>query len=957
MKFLKLALCFSLILFGIHIKANAQNTSENSKTHIAYLSGTSKDDTVDWDFYCSDGMNSGKWTKIPVPSCWELQGFGYYNYGRDYKVGKSYFKEHGLYKHKFQVPSEWKNKAINIVFEGVMTDADVKINGKSAGVKHQGAFYEFKYDISKLLRYGAENLLEVKVDKQSSNSSITSAERRADFWIFGGIYRPVYLEVLPKKHIERVAIDAKADGTINTEVYLSTTKAHSVSLVLSDIDGMKVQDLEINNLIKENNKWSFSTEASNIKTWNPEKPNLYQLHLELKDKKGNILHEISKRIGFRTVEVRESDGIYVNDVKIKFKGVNRHSFYPSSGRTTSKALSIEHIKMIKDMNMNAVRMSHYPPDVHFLDACDSLGLFVIDEVCTWHVPYLDTKVGKKIIKETIVRDVNHPSILIWANGNESGWNQALDGEYAKWDIQKREVIHPWAIFNKTNTMHYPEYHIFAYDAPTKDKIYFPTEFLHGLYDGGHGASLNEYWKQMWSMPLCAGGFLWDFADEGVVRTDKNGSIDTDGNHGADGIVGPHGEKEASYFTIKEVWSPIHIADRYIKSDFSGIFQVENRYHYTNLNECSMTAKWVNFEGPEGSKTPKVISKNKVELPDLAPGGKGTFKVNKVKGWQSADALYITATDAHGMEIFKWTYPVKTPKVINSDIVVYNNNGTIKAETFGDQILVRANNLSFKFSSKTGLLKEVKKGDKLIPLKDGPIMLGSKSKLDTVYVKESKGKIEIFALDKTRHKYHDWKDNHETTQDFFKWTIHPNGLLDLHVEIRNIKMLKEYMGITFSFPEEEVAGMKWLGDGPYRVWRNRMKGTQFKVWENDYNNTVTGATGEYEFVYPEFKGFFSSLNWVKLKGKGDNGFTVFCNSKNTYLRMLTPKQPFVPEGGDPIRGAKGPDFPKGDISFVKNIPPIGTKFKEPHKIGPTAYDQVHYFGNDDEPVITDLIFEF
>ncbi|MEM9220134.1 MAG: beta-galactosidase, partial [Cyanobacteria bacterium P01_F01_bin.150] len=177
------------------------------------------------------------------------------------------------------------------------------------------------------------------------------------------------------------------------------------------------------------------------------------------------------------------------------------------------------------------------------------------------------------------------------------------------------------------------------------------------------------------------------------------------------------------------------------------------------------------------------------------------------------------------------------------------------------------------------------------------------------------------------------------------------------EIRNIKMLKEYIGITFSFPEEEVAGMKWLGDGPYRVLRNRMRGTQFKVWENDYNNTVTGETGEYEFVYPEFKGFFSSLNWVKLKGKKGNGFTVYCNSKNTYLRMLTPKQPFVPEGGDPIRGAKGPDFPKGDISFVKNIPPIGTKFKEPHKIGPTAYDQVHYFGNDDQPVVTDLIFEF
>ena len=234
-------------------------------------------------------------------------------------------------------------------------------------------------------------------------------------------------------------------------------------------------------------------------------------YYELLDQKGKTLHEISKRIGFRTVEIRESDGIYVNDTKIKFKGVNRHSFHPESGRTTSKALSIEHVKMMKDMNMNAVRMSHYPPDVHFLDVCDSLGLFVIDELCTWHVPYLDTEAGKKLIEELIVRDVNHPSILIWANGNETGWNSKLDDEFSKWDIQQREVIHPWNVFRKTNTMHYPDYYKFAFDSPSKDKIYFPTEFLHGLYDGGHGAGLDDYWKLMWEMPLAAGGFLWDFA--------------------------------------------------------------------------------------------------------------------------------------------------------------------------------------------------------------------------------------------------------------------------------------------------------------------------------------------------------------------------------------------------------------------------------------------------------------
>ena len=140
-------------------------------------------------------MNANKWTKIAVPSCWELQGFGKYDYGfaKDSVRGK----EKGLYKHRFNAPASWKGKVINIVFEGVMTDAEVKVNGKLAGEIHQGAFYAFKYDISKLLKYGKENLLEVTVAKHSANQSVNEAERKADFWIFGGIFRPVWLEVSP----------------------------------------------------------------------------------------------------------------------------------------------------------------------------------------------------------------------------------------------------------------------------------------------------------------------------------------------------------------------------------------------------------------------------------------------------------------------------------------------------------------------------------------------------------------------------------------------------------------------------------------------------------------------------------------------------------------------------------------------------------------------------------------
>ncbi|NJO69142.1 MAG: hypothetical protein HC830_07555 [Bacteroidetes bacterium] len=153
---------FTSILLSLTIIVFSQST------HIKYLSGTDAANTVEWDFFCTDGRNSGKWSKIQVPSNWELKGFGAYNYGHDWDPTWSnktidLAKEHGLYKHTFQVPDSWKGKTIHIVFDGSMTDTKVKINGKSAGEMHQGAFYRFKYDISKLVKYGTNNLLEVEV--------------------------------------------------------------------------------------------------------------------------------------------------------------------------------------------------------------------------------------------------------------------------------------------------------------------------------------------------------------------------------------------------------------------------------------------------------------------------------------------------------------------------------------------------------------------------------------------------------------------------------------------------------------------------------------------------------------------------------------------------------------------------------------------------------------------------
>jgi beta-galactosidase/beta-glucuronidase len=161
-------------------------------TETRYLSGHGKDDPVQWQFTCDKGQNSGKVSSISVPSNWELQGFG-------------------IYKRTFTTPVKWADKAVFIDFEGVMTDAQVKINGQSAGPLHQGGYYAFKYDVTTLLKpAGQQNEIQVDVDDDSSNESVNHAERRGDFWNYGGIFRPVYLEAVPKTFVDHVAINARS---------------------------------------------------------------------------------------------------------------------------------------------------------------------------------------------------------------------------------------------------------------------------------------------------------------------------------------------------------------------------------------------------------------------------------------------------------------------------------------------------------------------------------------------------------------------------------------------------------------------------------------------------------------------------------------------------------------------------------------------------------------------------
>lgn len=900
------------------------NSAFSQKTIIQYLSGTDKDHSVSWDFYCSKGINSGEWSSIAVPSCWELQGFGEYNYGGD----KNPADEVGDYKYAFKVDNGWKGKTINIVFEGVMTDADVKINGQRAGKVHQGAFYQFKYDITDLLKYGQKNLLEVKVSKRSSNKSINIAERGGDFWVFGGIFRPVYLEALPKNHMDRTAINAKADGEFSVQVFTTTAKkGFSLEAAFTKAGSNQVIKTTTTSIHSQDSMTTIKAAFDAVDLWSPEFPNLYNLRLSLKNSRGKVIHQLTQKFGFRTVELRPHDGFYLNGKKVKFKGVSHHSFWPESGRTMSKALSIRDITLMKEMNMNAVRMSHYPPDPYFLSVCDSMGLMVLDELTGWQ-HYYDDSTGHRLVKELVIRDVNHPSIVIWDNGNEGGFNRHLDGDFDLYDPQKRLVIHPWEKFGGTNTKHYPDYNYIENAALYGTEVFFPTESIHGLYDGGHGAGLDDFWNLMTRAPLSAGTFLWVFADEGIVRKDKHDSIDTHGNNAPDGILGPHREKEGSYYTIKEIWSPIYIARRHMDSLFNGQLLIENRYKFTNLNECQFEWKLASIASSikstiDDTAYTHIDKTGKAKTKSIAPGEKSILNLTLPANWHSSDILYLTATDPHGKEIFTWSWPIHTPAEITKRSIKKSvPKTTLNVVQTKDTVKVVNGPVRLYFSKKSGYLEKVVRHDTTLSLSGGPALAGKDQHL-TSFELRREGENQVIEV---HYKgTHNWMTA--------TWTFIPGQPAKLSYEY-NQRGDADFMGITFNYPEKQITGMRWLGRGPYHVWKNRLKGLKFGVWEKAYNNQVTGESWD----YPAFKGNHQNIYWVTVQSR-QMPFTVYTENRNLFFQMLKTEDP---------RGAQNSNttvhYPTGDIGFMNAIQAIGTKFHDAASMGPQGQKNVLLNGN-------------
>ena len=928
-----------------------------TRTQYQYLSGLGKDDPVQWQFKCDQGQNANKWSTIGVPSNWELQGFGTYTYGRVIPSGGwSSVRVHGIYKRKFTTPAAWRDKVIFIDFEGVMTDTRITINGQSAGAMHQGGYYAFKYNITSLLKpAGQQNEIQVDVDDESANESVNHAERRGDFWNYGGIFRPVYLEALPKTFIDHIAVNATAKGALDVDVALAEVRqpapADSVAYVemrVLDMKGKPVGAPVTAKNVSLNGVVHLTGSIHNPQLWSAETPNLYQLEVRLKLGDA-VVHTIHQKFGFRTIELRPGQGLFVNGHRVFLKGFARHSFWPDSGRTLSKQVSIEDINLIKEMNGNAVRSSHYPPDSHFLDACDELGLYVFDELTGWHDNY-DTDIGRKLVKEMVEHDVNHPSVIFWDNGNEGGFNFDLDGDFAKYDPQKRTVLHPWAAYPPgiADTKHYPTYDTLLQKLAA-DPVFFPTEMLHGLYDGGAGAGMQDYWDAILKSKAGAGGIVWSFVDEDVKRTDEGGILDSEGNMAPDGILGPYREREASFNTVKQLWSPIIVSQ---SDSGSHSYTVTNRYSFLNADQCTYQWQTIAFRRPNDADSGSVVLASRTDHGrSLQPGATANWdgwgppaSVLDGKGKKAADAVRLIIKDRTDRLIWTYVWPING---LDSSLdQVEQSAGGAKptlAET-GNTLSATAGDLSLQISKTTGLLVSVSRQGNSFSLTNGPRVMA-------IWPRPARARGQSptspplppssIAPDSTLISLTHEIDGGDLVvsaafdgpMKSITYRLKPSGWLAIDYAYA-ISGAQEYFGVGFDYPEADVKGMRFLGEGPATVYQDRLAGGVLDVWSSHYSNSIVGdpdylKPGEH-FDYPIFKGFYSGVRWLQLN-TSEGPVTAVVDQhfdSPVYVQIFTPRTP--PPN---LLGAVAVPFPPASISFLNAIPAIGNKFGEPRSMGP------------------------
>ncbi|MFP4469873.1 MAG: glycoside hydrolase family 2 TIM barrel-domain containing protein [Bacteroidales bacterium] len=601
------------------------------------------------DFYKMD-FDAAGWDEIPVPSNWEVLGYGTPIYvNSDYEWTKNpqppfiprNNNPSGSYLTTFDIPDHWDGKQVILHFGAVKSAMYVWVNGREAGYS-QGSKTPAEFDITGYLTPG-KNRLAVQVFRWSDGSYLECQ----DFWRISGIERDVFLYAMPQTFISDFFVHASltnqyTDGQLSVDVELKNQLRRK-----SDRLQLRVQlfGLSMRSLIYEETRsirldpgdehtCRFSRFVKEPRKWTAETPELYTLVISLMDKKGTVLQALSSRIGFRTAEIKNGQ-LLVNGVPVLLKGVNRHEHDPVTGHVISEASMRNDILLMKQNNINTVRTSHYPNDPLWYRLCDEYGLYLIDEAnieshgmgygerslakdTLWMIAHLDR------VQRMVERDKNHPSVIIWSMGNEAGDGENFTACY-KW-IKSRDVSRPIhyerALSGPNTDIFCPMYpsveYIESYAKQRQDRPLIMCEYSHAM--GNSNGNLQDYWDVIERYDQLQGGSIWDWVDQGLLKTADDGreyyayggdfgpdDVPGDGNFCINGLVSPDRTPHPALHEVKKVYQYIKIHDI---DPLKGIYHLINNYDFINLDRFDLVWQ-IRSEG-------EVLKEGRIENPDLKP---------------------------------------------------------------------------------------------------------------------------------------------------------------------------------------------------------------------------------------------------------------------------------------------------------------------------------------------------
>lgn len=873
------------------------------------------------------GYDTSGWDSITVPGDWQMQGYGvpiYVNYGFPFenlhpKAPRDY-NPVGCYVREFSIPDEWKNHEVILHFGGVNSAYNVWVNGQWVGYSEDSKT-PAEYNISAHLIPGG-NRLAVEVFRWSSGSYLEDQ----DMWRFSGIERDVRLMAREKVAIRNVVISAGLEpsgdeGQLSVKINIRNSRDTSADArleaeLIDRSNGQTVYQTFQEMLLESGEQREAFVEKvlGNVKAWSAEKPNLYDLLITLKS--GSLQHTTSHRVGFRRVEIRNSQ-LLVNGMPVLLKGVNRHEHNHSKGHVVSKEEMIRDIQLMKQYNINAVRCSHYPPDSFFLQACDELGMYVIDEAnieahgLMTYTPaedYYNLGVSpvthdpewKEAVmfrtRNMIERDRNHPSIIIWSQGNETGEGPNFEEAY-QWikNTDPTRPVQSEPVWTKPATdivapMYASIDQIRAFAEKGDHRPLILCEYAHAM--GNSTGNLQDYWDVIHAYPNLQGAFIWDWVDQGILQRSPTGieywayggdfgpsGTPSHGNFCTNGIVFPDRSAKPGAWEVKKVHQDIRFQPVPGSRD---TFRILNGFFFTDLSAYAIT--W------ELHKEGTVIASGNVELPDgLAP--QGDIKVQLPLDFESMKSgteyfVLFTAKTKDFSRALPAGHIVAQEQIqvqsagVNPVWVPRPSNTSLTYKNTYEGISVSGDGFTMIFDRATGNLRDyVVNGVSLLRMDMTPYYwripndndvgnkmpdrcapwktASSKRELTAVETFETLGQVTVLAT---------FRIPGADSTGTVRTIVHPDGSVRVESTIKlgeNAPVELPRVGMKLTMPGS-FDQLAWYGRGPHESYIDR-KSSAFVGF---YSGSVMDQFVPY--IRPQENGNKTEVRWAEIRNAGGAG---------------------------------------------------------------------------------------